>query len=227
MARKILSIPSREARRQIQRSRSSWLEQFEDRQGSWYLKTYRYQGLRAALRGAFRNTFAAPSRVRREQRALERLFAQGVQADFEPRIREKRCLRLLFGGFLLEAQLQTRNFGGSDLARLLREDPPDAGLALDEWAQLGQFVRQLHDAGLHDPDLKARNILVRRESVASDKTLSFAKIDASSSSLCRPGALRDVARRRNLAVLRSDLEACGAAPEAIASCLSAACRARA
>lgn len=208
MRRKILSIPHPNARRQIRRSRTSWVEHFVDEDGAWYLKTYRYDGLRAALRGAFRNTFAAPSRARREARALELLAAAGVQADLEAEFLESRRF-----GFLREALLLTRDFGGSDLAEKLQEKPEDAGLELEGWRALGRFVQALHDAGLRDPDLKARNLLLRR---GEDGAWRFAKIDASSSRIVARNR-RDAARERDLRVLVSDLETLGTSTDALAA----------
>lgn len=204
MPRKILSIPRPQSRQVVRASRTSCVERFEDADGAWFLKTYRYRGIRAACRGAFRNTFCAPSRVARERRALLHLARAGVQEDLEPEILERRRL-----GFLQEGRILTRDFGGRDLASRLDESSVagDGGLDEDTWIAFGAFVFALHESGLRDPDLKARNILVREE------PWSFAKIDASSSTIRRrPAGHRiDRAWRRDLRVLIEDLRRCGLA----------------
>lgn len=207
MRRKILSIPHPEARRRIRGSRTSWVEHFEDEDGAWYVKTYRYRGLRAALRGAFRNTFAAPSRATRELRALELLARTGVQPDLEAEVSETRRF-----AFLREAVLLTRDFGGQDLAARLAEHPGDAGLSDETWKALGRFVHALHEAGLRDPDLKARNILVRQDSGTGEWL--FAKIDSSSSKIV-PAQRKDAARVRDLEILRDDLRRSKASPRVL------------
>lgn len=190
--------------RQIRRSASSCVLRIEDGDGAFFLKAYWYRDVRAALRGAFRNTWLAPSRPRRELRALERLRDAGVQSDLEAEIAEDRRY-----GVLREARILTRDFGGPDLEASLLLAPGDAGLALPQWRRLGAFLTAMQDAGVRDPDLVARNVLVRR-----DPVLTFAKIDASSSWLVRRSR-DDRSRARCLETLFNDLERVGAAPTVI------------
>ena len=187
-------------------SRTSWVERFEASGQALYLKTYVYPAPWGPLRGAFRNTFLAASRARREWRALELLARAGVQPGLGVDLSERRCL-----GFLLEARLLTRDFGGTDLAELLRARGLEAGQWRALWAGLARFVRALHDSGLRDPDLKARNILLRETSQGPE----FAKIDASSSWIVAPSRW-DRARVRDLEVLARDLLILGAKPREIA-----------
>lgn len=91
----------------------------------------------------------------------------------------------------------TKDFGGEDLARLSAV----RGLLRSEISALARFVRRLHESGLRDPDLLARNILVSR----SSDGISFAKIDSSSARFLRPGAAWDASRIRDLETLIADL----------------------
>ncbi|MCA8971239.1 MAG: hypothetical protein KDC95_15720 [Planctomycetes bacterium] len=184
------------------------------------MKTYWYRGLRAALRGAFRNTVFAPSRALREARALRRLQETGVQPALDVEVAEHRHL-----GILREARILTRDFGGADLARRLETAPGDAGLDRDAWTGLGRFVRAMHDAGVRDPDLVARNVLVRErpgDAVLPDREhppSEFAKIDASSSWIVAEGRSRaradEAARRADVERFTRDLERLGAAAPCI------------
>ncbi len=193
MNHKNLSIPLPARRERIRSAATSWVERFEYTGKRYYLKTYVYRGARAWLRGAFRNTFLAPSRARREWRALRHLAAAGIQPDLAVDLVEKRRF-----GCLLEARLLTREFAGQDLETRLLENRP---LSATEREELERFVRRLHESGLRDPDLKARNILLRGEGAE----VAFAKIDSSSSWLVRPGDRLDAARKRDLAILAADL----------------------
>lgn len=162
---------------------------------TFYLKIYRYPGLRGPLRGAFRNTFAAPSRAAREDRTLRHLADRGVQPGLAAGFEERRCL-----GFLREARLLTRGFGDGDLAQALAAGPLP-GAELD---RLADFVAAMFDSGVRDPDLVARNLL--RE--GRGDACRFAKIDASSSwILARP--LRATERAVDLAHFLGELAHAG------------------
>lgn len=199
---------------EVRSSTSSRVLRVEDEDGTWFLKAYWYRGLRAALRGAFRNTVFAPSRARREQRALLRLEEAGVQPPLEAAIAEHRSF-----GLLCEARIVTRDFGGADLARRLATAPGDAGLDRDTWSALGSFVRAMHDAGVRDPDLVARNVLARERPDREHRQFEFAKIDASSSWIVAEGRSRfradEAARRADVDRFARDLERLGAAAPCI------------
>ena len=195
----ILSIPIPPDRRRVTRSQSSWVESFEHERESYFLKTYIYPGPKAQLRGLFRNTFVAPSRAQREWRALEHLAEHGIQPRLAVALEERRRL-----GFLMKSRILSRAFGCEDLAHRLSQ----GSLCRSEVLSLARFVRKIHESGLRDPDLKARNILVAEHSDG----LCFAKIDASSSRIVRPGRSFDRARVRDFVGLAMDLRALGQSP---------------
>ena len=190
----ILSIPPPLRRERVTGSRTSWVERLELAEGTCFWKTYIYPGPFGPLRGIFRNTFLADSRVEREARALEGLAAAGLQPDLLVAKGEFRRL-----GFLLRAEILTRAFGSTDLAQRLALGP----LNRRELDSLARFLRGLHESGLRDPDLKARNLLL------DPSGPSWAKIDASSSSWRRPGVVFDARRCRDLEHLLLDLRQLG------------------
>lgn len=171
MGKKGLSIPLPAGTEALRSSRTGSLSRLGPGRGAPLLKIYRYPGIRAPLRGVFRNTFLAPSRARREWRALKHLAACGVQPDLALGYREHRR-----GGFLVAAELLLADFGGEDLAARLARGP----LTDRELAGLAGFLRAFTATRLLDPDLWARNLLIHG--------LRFAKIDASASTLLpQPG----------------------------------------
>ena len=190
----ILSIPPPVSRERITGSRTSWVERLELADGTCFWKIYVYPPPFGPFRGAFRNTFLAPSRVEREARALQGLARAGLQPDLLLAKGESRRL-----GFLLRAEILTRSFGSTDLARRLAQGP----LSRLELDSLARFVRGLHECGLRDPDLKARNLLLDTAGPA------WAKIDASSSSWRRSGDSFDPQRCRDLKALLLDLRELG------------------
>ncbi len=191
----------------ISGSRTSWLARETGARRRW-LKTYRYPLPWGPVRGAFRNTFLALSRAQREFRALEHLAGAGIQPALAVDLRERRWL-----GFLLESQLVLEDFGGSDLARLLA----DGAVRDADLAALGAFVGKLHGSGLRDPDLKARNLLLRHE----DGAPIWAKIDASSSRISPRGDRWDRARISDVVALHDDLHSLGLEQERIDMVLNA------
>ena len=190
----ILSIPPPVSRERITGSRTSWVERLELADGTCFWKTYVYPPPWGPFRGIFRNTFLAASRVDREARALMGLAKAGLQPDLLVAKGESRCL-----GFLLRAEILTRAFGSTDLAHRLALGP----LSRPELDSLARFVRGLHECGLRDPDLKARNLLLEPTGP------SWAKIDASSSSWRRSGDAFDPQRCRDLEALLLDLRELG------------------
>jgi hypothetical protein len=150
-------------------------------------KVYVYRGVAAILGGAFRTTFAAPGRARRELAALRRLGALGL-APLPVAVGERRT-----AGFLRQAILATRTVdGGRDLGSV----PPDAALA----AAAGRAAGTIHAAGLGDLSLAPRNLVAARD---GDGPWRIAKVDS--------GDLREVARggpeqARDLADLVAGLE---------------------
>jgi tRNA A-37 threonylcarbamoyl transferase component Bud32 len=108
-------------------------------------KTYRYEGMGALLSGAFRTTFAARSRPRREAEALVRL---GALAPPPVALMEDRV-----AGFLRAAVLLVRTVeGGVNLD----ESPPSPALA----AAVGRAAGTMHAAGFGDLSLAPRNLVV-------------------------------------------------------------------
>lgn len=190
----ILSIPPPMNHERVSGSRTSWVERLETAEGTCFWKTYIYPPPLGPFRGIFRNTFGAPSRVEREARALRGLARAGLQPDLLLAKGESRRL-----GFLLRAEILTRSFGSTDLAERLVQSP----LHRRELLSLAAFVRGLHEAGLRDPDLKARNLLLAPEGP------SWAKIDASSSWWTRAGTRFDRQRCRDLEALLLDLRDLG------------------
>jgi len=208
VSHKILSIPEAESRELIQASRSSRVERFEQGGLPYFVKTYWYPGLRAPLRGAFRTTFLAPSRAQRERRALEHLALAGLQPALFVHLEEARRL-----GFLRRSVLVTAGFGDRNLSQQLEQAPLDE----EELWLLGRFVRRLHESGLRDPDLKARNILLEGHGAE----LRIAKIDASSSWLRAPGPGWDRQRTAELGRFVKELSEAGVPRVAIGDLLAA------
>lgn len=193
MNHKILSIPIPPDASRVSASRTSWVDRFRWDGRGWFLKTYVYPAPFGPLRGVLRNTFLAPSRAQREWRALKHLAREGLQPDLAAGLEEQRVL-----GFLLRSRLLTLDFGGEDLRQRLAR-----GTTLeDEWQAIARFVRRMHESGLRDPDLKARNLLLRRSAAGRPE---IAKIDASSSRLVRRGPRWERARVRDLAAFTRDL----------------------
>ncbi len=203
-----LSIPAGCESEQIVHSRSSEVLAYEHEGQRWFLKIYRYESWKARLRGAFRNTFLAPSRAAREDRALRHLAASGVQPGLAGGYSEQRCL-----GLLREARLLSRGFGQLDLAQRLRQGPLDAA----ELGSLAEFLAALFDSGLRDQDLLARNLLLDTDQ------RRWAKIDASSSWILRR-PLRCAERQNDLAALLRELAAAGQNPAQLAELKARACR---
>jgi tRNA A-37 threonylcarbamoyl transferase component Bud32 len=168
------------------------------------------------MRGAFRNTFAAPSRAAREDRALRHLAECGIQPELALGYAERRWL-----GWLREARLLTRGFGDEDLAQRIErrraESEARPGLRADELPGLGAFLGAIFDSGLVDPDLRVRNLLC----AGTGEATRWAKIDASSSRI-RRRPLGPAERARDLAPLLEELRAAGCDETALAELSSAA-----
>ncbi|HEU4395737.1 MAG TPA: lipopolysaccharide kinase InaA family protein, partial [Planctomycetota bacterium] len=149
-------------------------------------KVYAYAGWGARIGGAFRTTFAAPSRAAREAAALRRLGALGL-APAPVATAERRV-----AGFLAEAILATRTVeGGRALVAL---DPGD-GLA----AAAGAAAGRLHAAGVVALDLAPRNLVASRGPAG----WTIVKVDTAR---LREGGPSDAARADDLADLLAGLE---------------------
>ena len=132
-------------------------------------KTYSYRGLGAMLSGAFRTTFAAKGRGRREAEALGRLAGLGLAPPVVA-LAERRS-----AGFLLESILAVRTVeGGAGLDGA----QPSADLA----AAVGAAAAAMHAAGFGDLSLGPRNLVVAR----GPGGWTVAKVDS--------GSMRTVAR---------------------------------
>lgn len=164
-------------------------------------KVYEYRGAAALLGGAFRTTFAARGRARRELDALRRLAALGL-APVAVAVAERRT-----AGFLRQAILATRTVeGGRDLGAA----EPDEALA----AAAGRAAGTIHAAGLGDLSLSPRNLVASRDPGGAWR---IAKVDS--------GRLRETGRggpeqARDLADLVAGLE--GRWPAAALDALRAA-----
>ena len=125
-------------------------------------KVYEYRGIGALLRGAFRTTFAAPGRARREADALRSLGTSGF-APPPVGLGERRV-----AGFLVESRLAVRTVEG---ATQLDGTPP----ALDLARALGRRIGMVHRAGLGELSLSPRNVLAAR---SPEGSWSLAKVDS-------------------------------------------------
>ncbi len=149
-----LSVPALRDARIVARSRTTITESgLLDLPGGAvpvHRKAYSYEGIGALLSGAFRTTFAAKSRARREAEALVRL---GPLAPRPVVLVERRT-----AGFLREAVLVVLTVEGG---RALPEVPPSAALA----AAVGRAAGTMHAAGLGDLSLAPRNLVVSGEAI--------------------------------------------------------------
>jgi len=157
-------------------------------------KVYEYRGAAAVLGGAFRTTFAAPSRARRELDALRRLGALGL-APVPVAVAERRT-----AGFLRQALLATRTL---EEGRDLESADADAALA----SAVGRAAGLVHAAGLGDLSLAPRNLVASR---GGGGEWRIAKVDS--------GRMRETPRggpdqARDLADLLAGLEGRWAAAE--------------
>lgn len=165
------------------------------------LKRYWYPHLSDRLKGFFRNTFFGMCRAAREFRSLSRLRRLDCTIVRPIAVGEDRSLRLLKRAFIVTEFIP----GTRSLAEIL-ESP-----AFREWptlrrrrlaADLGCWVRSLHDRRFHDRDLFARNILVHESPSGSGQPglltyrFLFSKIDSSAASggLAEPGTGRPYLR---------------------------------
>jgi tRNA A-37 threonylcarbamoyl transferase component Bud32 len=149
-------------------------------------KVYSYPGLGSILKGAFRTTFAAPSRARREADALRRLGALGL-APPPVAIAERRT-----GSVLREAILAVRTVEGG---LPLPDAPPDPDLA----AAAGRAAGRIHAAGLAHLSLAPRNLVAARGPAG----WTVAKVDTGRMREAGPG---DPARIADLADLVAGME---------------------
>ena len=150
-------------------------------------KIYEYPGWAAGILGAFRTTFAAPGRARREVRALRALAAFGF-APAPVALAERRA-----AGFLVEARLAVRTVEGGT--------PLDGTAPGGELARaVGRTVGRVHAAGLGDLSLSPRNIVAAR---GPRGEWTVAKVD---SGRLRPAAPGGPVQAADLADLLAGLE---------------------
>ncbi len=117
------------------------------------VKRYRFPSLGRRIEAAFRHTWLAVPKARREMRSLARLRALGV-----PAVEPLGCGWRRDGlGFVRDSFLLTRWWPHPDLARRLaaREELPDAA-----WRALGAALGTLHARGVRHDGLKPRNLLL-------------------------------------------------------------------
>lgn len=181
---------------QVVTHRSSWVRRLRSGPGDLFVKTYDYPKARDVLRGIGRTTVLAPSRARREARALAWLRRHGFEAPEPLGCYEARRL-----GVLRRAVLVTRAWPGEPLDRLLptlAEAERDAVLVA-----LEEFVTRLHEAGFRDRNLDLRNVLAARRGAR----WVLAKIDSPRFRLRRPGRTRDRLARADWERLARSLDA--------------------
>ena len=109
--------------------------------GASVLKVYHYPGLET-LRGAFRNTFLAPSRAAREAETLLWLRRMDLGAPEPIAFGEERLL-----GWLRRAWILTRFLDASDLEALVRRGLPGGPSPA---RALGAWLGKAHALGLED-----------------------------------------------------------------------------
>ena len=165
------------------------------------LKRYWYPRLSDRLKGFFRNTFFGMCRAAREFRSLTRLGSVGCSLVRPIAIGEARTLRLLERSFILTEYLPgTKTLEDVLLSRSFRTWPFARRRKLA--ADLGCWVRAIHDRRFHDRDFFARNILVHRSPPRTGRSRTetsrflFSKIDSSAATggKAQPGAGRPFLR---------------------------------
>lgn len=165
------------------------------------LKRYWYPSLSDQLKGLFRNTFFGICRAAREFRNLSRLGLLDCSLVRPIAVGEDRTVRLLKRAFILTEHIP----GTLSLEEILRSP------TFNTWpharrrrlaAQLGNWVRAIHDRGFRDRDLFARNILVHHSlhpsgiRGAKNGFFVLSKIDSSAASggRAQPGTGRPFLR---------------------------------
>jgi len=181
----------------LARHRTGWTARLDlPGLGPCVLKVYGHPGLEP-LRGAFRTTFLAPSRVAREARTLLWLRERGLGAPEPLAFGERRLL-----GWLRQAWILTRYLPAPDLERLLGEGlPPGPSPA----RALGAWLGRAHALGLEDRNPHLRNFLARP---AGPGRWEIFKVDSPKARLHR-GPAPAGARGRDLAVLGEEARRLG------------------
>jgi Lipopolysaccharide kinase (Kdo/WaaP) family len=139
---------------EVRSARSSWVRRLRSGDKDYFVKTYDYLGPRAALRGAFRNTFLRPSRAAREWDALAWLEAERFQAPAPVCVLERRQC-----GFLRRAVLVSRAWPGEQVDLLMARSTTAERQQLA--AAVIELVVALHQRGFRDGNLDLRNLLAR------------------------------------------------------------------
>lgn len=194
----ILSLTDRSLGEGVAEHRTSWVRRCSIGSIEVFAKTYDYPTAADRRRGAFRNTFLAPSRAGREARALQWLATLGFPAPEPLLLAEWRRW-----GWLRRALLVTSAWPGEPLTRLA--PGLDAGDKQRLGRAVGDFVRALHHAGFRDGNLDARNLLARRRADGFELTV----IDSPRYRLVPPGRLDDRRARRDWARLLPQLAELG------------------
>ncbi len=181
----------------LARHRTGWTARLEVPPfGPCVLKIYVYPGMET-LRGAFRNTFLAPSRVARELRTLLWLRGKGLGAPEPLAIGETRFL-----GWLRRAWILTRFVEAPDMEALFRgPSPPLEGPA----RALGRWLGTAHGLGLEDRNPQLRNFLALPGTAGGWRIL---KVDSPRARL-HPGPAPRRARSGDLAILRGEFRRLG------------------
>lgn len=142
-----------ERREELVRTATVTVERVAGPSGEFALKRYRFPVLRRRLEAAFRHTWLAQPKARRELRSLHRMQALGI-----PVVAPFGCgWRRDALGFVVDSFLLTRWWPHADLARRTAAGerlPPAA------WRELGCAVGALHARGVAHGGLAARNLLI-------------------------------------------------------------------
>ena len=157
--------------------------------GASVLKVYHYPGLET-LRGAFRNTFLAPSRAAREAETLLWLRRMDLGAPEPIAFGEERLL-----GWLRRAWILTRFLDASDLEALVRRGLPGGPSPA---RALGAWLGKAHALGLEDRNPHFRNFLARP---GPEGGWEIFKVDSPKARV-HPGPAPRKARARDLALLQ-------------------------
>ncbi len=178
----------------LARHRTGWTALLEiPPLGRVALKIYFYPRLET-LRGAFRNTFLAPSRPAREARTLLWLRRRGLGAVEPLAFGEERFL-----GWLKKAWILTRYVEAPDLEDLFRQS---GGIPTEAARALGSWMGKAHALGLEDRNPHLRNFLFL------EGEAEVLKLDSPKARI-GPAPAPPRARRRDLAVLEEEARRLG------------------
>jgi len=145
-----------ERREELVRTATVTVERVTGPGGEFALKRYRFPFLRRRIEAAFRHSWIAVPKARRELRSLARMQALGI-----PVVEPYGCgWRRDALGFVVDSFLLSRWWPHPDLARSAAAGEP---LPPAAWQALGRAAGALHARGVAHGGLAARNLLIGRE----------------------------------------------------------------